>query len=80
VWAPKERLFEDFDGEMGDEDLRAAEKEGNNFMAHRALKAGRHQDALSAFEKVDSPTAAYEQAKVSTNNIISLVIHCFICP
>lgn len=64
VWAPKERLFDDLDGEVCEEDFRTAEKEGHSFLAHRALQAGNNDEALSAFEKVDSPTAAFEQAKV----------------
>ncbi|ELT98927.1 hypothetical protein CAPTEDRAFT_229185 [Capitella teleta] len=64
VWAPKDRLFADLDGELCDEDLRVAEREGHSFLARRALSAGRFPEALGAFEKVDSPTAAYEQAKI----------------
>ena len=66
VWAPKDRLFEDLDGDVSEEELKCAEKEGRSFLAHRALQAGRDEEALSAFEKVDSPTAAFEQAKVGS--------------
>ena len=76
VWAPKDRLFEDHDGDVCEEELKAAEKEGHSFLAHRAMQAGRDEEALRALEKVDSPTAAFEQAKVGGLCLCTSVDNC----